>query len=237
MSICKTKDNTSLSLSVLRDGCMPPDHHVQLISCPYCSRSGLKGGKGLNLHLANSPTCQECAQQSKKKLVAPPQIQRDLGESTPITPRSSPTQQCPHANLSHALEQLAPGVDGHDQGSNERQNNFPQPVGDSDDNGPSEDQHHNRPGYRMNPGGEDTRFEVHSSPEHGCTYGQRETRWEHLDKLNDPTRPYHPWRSREEFELVNWLSSASLSQAHINCFLKLSFVSQNASNNAIVNLL
>ncbi len=54
--------------------------------------------------------------------------------------------------------------------------------------------------------------------------GQTETLWDKMMSQEDCGQPYSPFESKEEWELVYWLSTEGLSQGAINCFLKLRWV-------------
>lgn len=49
--------------------------------------------------------------------------------------------------------------------------------------------------------------------------------WEELRSIKDRNNPFHPWHSQMEYELVEWLATSQLSQAAIDRFLKLNWVS------------
>jgi hypothetical protein len=56
-------------------------------------------------------------------------------------------------------------------------------------------------------------------------YRMGQTRWEELRSSEDPDNPFYPWKSQKEYELVEWLATSQLSQAAIDRFLKLNWVS------------
>lgn len=55
-------------------------------------------------------------------------------------------------------------------------------------------------------------------------YGMTSTRWEEMRADEDPANPFAPWQSKEEYELVQWLAAAGISQAAIDEFLRMSWV-------------
>jgi len=55
--------------------------------------------------------------------------------------------------------------------------------------------------------------------------GHTRTRWEQMRSNEDPANPFAPWNSKEEYELVEWLATSGLSQAAIDRFLNLNWVS------------
>ena len=60
-----------------------------------------------------------------------------------------------------------------------------------------------------------------------ATFGNRvENRWfEYRMRMDfDSENPFAPWKSIEEFQLVEWLVSSKLSQGAINLFLQLPIV-------------
>lgn len=57
------------------------------------------------------------------------------------------------------------------------------------------------------------------------TYGNGPTLWENMRTHENPELPFAPWSSKDEYELVEWLATSGLSQAAINRFLALSWVS------------
>ncbi len=49
----------------------------------------------------------------------------------------------------------------------------------------------------------------------------QQTLWQCLQAQEEAGKSYAPWKSQEEWELVNWLSTTQLSQSDIDKFLKL----------------
>jgi hypothetical protein len=67
---------------------------------------------------------------------------------------------------------------------------------------------------------------VNKDPQMAEAYGpQQPSRWEEFQQEhNIQDKPYHPWSSKVEFEIVEWLCSLCLSQAMIDQFLGLDVV-------------
>lgn len=57
------------------------------------------------------------------------------------------------------------------------------------------------------------------------TYGRGPTLWENMRTHENPESPFAPWSSKDEYELVEWLATSGLSQAAIDRFLGLNWVS------------
>ena len=78
---------------------------------------------------------------------------------------------------------------------------------------------------RFNPSNKD--YFERSDHDAAATFGNRvENRWfEYRMRMDfDSENPFAPWKSIEEFQLVEWLVSSKLSQGAINLFLQLPIV-------------
>ena len=73
------------------------------------------------------------------------------------------------------------------------------------------------------------KIKVRRDPEAAYTFGFCRTLWERMRAAEDPNDPFFPFHSAEEFEIVQYLATAKLSQASIDQFLQLSFVRQHES--------
>jgi hypothetical protein len=73
----------------------------------------------------------------------------------------------------------------------------------------------------------ETYFE-RSDPDAAATFGDRvKNRWDEYKKQMhfNSTNPFAPWKSLEEFQLVEWLVLSKISQGSIDLFLQLPIVS------------
>ena len=59
--------------------------------------------------------------------------------------------------------------------------------------------------------------------------GRVEMLWDQLSRDEDEGRPYTPFESKQEWELIYWLSMEGISQGAIDCFQKLQWVSCHVS--------
>jgi hypothetical protein len=74
----------------------------------------------------------------------------------------------------------------------------------------------------------DNNYVIRSNPNSAATFGNPvKTRWfEYRTQMGfDSSNPFAPWKSLEEFQLVEWLIFSKLSQGSINRFLQLPIVS------------
>jgi hypothetical protein len=74
----------------------------------------------------------------------------------------------------------------------------------------------------------DNDYVIRSNPNAAATFGDPvESRWsEYRTRMGfDSSNPFAPWKSLEEFQLVEWLIFSKLSQGSINRFLQLPIVS------------
>lgn len=81
------------------------------------------------------------------------------------------------------------------------------------------------PEQPFNPQG-DAFFE-RSDPNAAATFGDRvENRWhEYKSQMQfDSNNPFAPWKSLDEFQLVEWLVFSKISQGNIDLFLQLPIV-------------
>ena len=69
------------------------------------------------------------------------------------------------------------------------------------------------------------KIKVQIDPKATYTFGHVGTLWERMKLAEDPDHPFYPFHSADEFEIVESLVMANLSQGAIDRFLKLSLVS------------
>ena len=70
------------------------------------------------------------------------------------------------------------------------------------------------------------KIKVQIDPKAAYTFGSCKTSWEKMTAADNPDDPFFPFHSAEEFEIIEFLAASGLSQASINRFLKLLFVSE-----------
>lgn len=181
----------------------------QLVSCPYCRRYPLEKFRGLAGHIRQSPECE------RKQAARLSSIHTRNHHGAPPHQRGSCDPES-NPGCSDPLPQ--------------QDLDFNQDIGTSD-----QDLVDERCDATSN--GTDSRDRVQLNPSGPWRYLARDpgtepfvgdyagTAWDKKKSKEDPKLTYHPWASKEEFEVVNWLSSEGLSQGAINRFLKLQYVS------------
>ncbi len=69
------------------------------------------------------------------------------------------------------------------------------------------------------------KINVQIDPNAAYTFGHVSMLWERMKLAEDPDHPFYPFHSADEFEIVEFLVMANLSQGAIDRFLKLSLMS------------
>lgn len=213
-------------------------HHAMdpsntLLDCPYCTKRRLRDFQGLSIHISRT---QHCRKACHHHLVC--QYARRVAEDTSHNRAAAQTPHAVDGNVSnqgpdrdHSMDNFGPSP------------NTPTGSRDVDDEvGEPENSDRNGAMASADPD-TGTSPNVTGTFHHRChvnaafTYGPRwQTQWEEMKAAADSERPYHPWSSQDEFELVEWLSTSKLSQAVIDHFLRLhvvmvgsSFIAQQTS--------
>ena len=84
-------------------------------------------------------------------------------------------------------------------------------------------------GPELNDPATPAKIKVQIDPKAAYTFGHVSTLWERMKLAEDPDHPFCPFCSADEFEIIEFLATANLSQGATDRFLRLSFVSQHHS--------
>lgn len=201
--------------------------NTNLVGCPYCPKRSLKGSKGLNGHISRTRRCREARyrhllSQSVKQQQAchcddttTMQTGTHLGQSSSMSSgHGQENVDTPDIDIDecHSDDQTMNDTTGAHSGSTS--------LGLGDAREPSLGVDEWDSDYPSS-----HRFQRRSHPHVAFKYGpRRKTQWEELCEAMDKCAPFHPWASRNEFELVEWLSTSKLSQQAIDRFLQLNAV-------------
>ena len=84
-------------------------------------------------------------------------------------------------------------------------------------------------GPELNDPAAPAKIKAQIDPKAVYTFGHVGTLWERMKLAEDLDHPFYPFHSANEFEIVEFFTTANLLQGAINRFLRLSFVSQSHS--------
>lgn len=185
-----------------------------LVSCPYCQKSGLKSSKGLNTHISRTRKCRL----ARFRLLATQSADKEARRNSP-TRTGGPDSSSP-GSMRENGETADMDVDKDRRPSDWTMDDY---FGGTQSD--SEDPRQSDTEIRSSDDPLAGVFQRYRHPHAARTYGpSKQTQWEELRDAMDQHRPFHPWASRDEFELVEWLSTSKLSQRAIDRFLKLNVV-------------
>lgn len=192
------------------------------IHCPHCQKSLSKLGGGVKNHIWRNSSC------AKKEVVFLTSRSRILAAQIAAGRRRGLPAGSSHVDGPRSEDRE---VDYGDKGLDIGNSNDAFPYGEEPDFPDSDKESHpssnavnTLDGASMPTDPRSFRVEFDSGAGH-ILEGDTETVWESL--LKEQTRenqPFAPWASEEEWEMVEWFLSSSLSQSDIDKFLKLKYV-------------